>query len=140
MYHATAYIGLDTDFMVKAYLLIPQGFENTLYSWLLNFQIADTASNKLYAKSKLIDEGDVFIYSDPNCKTADYPDCLALFNPDYNCACLLGMRYFGEHKKRTLTLGLSIAQRQGYTACHAGQKRFNLKGGKEKVISVFGLS
>ena len=140
MYHATAYIGLDADFMVKAHLLIPQGFENTLYSWLLNFQIADAASNKLYAKSKLIDEGDVFIYSDPDCKTADYPDGLALFDPDYNCACLLGMRYFGEHKKGTLTLGWSIAQRQGYTACHGGQKRFNLEGGKEKVISVFGLS
>ena len=50
------------------------------------------------------------------------------------------MRYFGEHKKGTLTLGWSIAQRQGYTACHGGQKRFNLEGGKEKVISVFGLS
>lgn len=99
MYHATVYIGLDTDFMVKSHLLIPQGFENTLYSWLLNFQFADTVSNKLYAKSKLIDEVDVFIYSDPDCKTADYPNCLALFNPDYNSACLLGMRYFGEHKK-----------------------------------------
>ena len=36
MYHATAYIGLDKEFMVKAHLLIPQGYENTLYSWLLN--------------------------------------------------------------------------------------------------------
>ena len=29
MYHATAYIGLDKEFMVKAHLLIPQGYENT---------------------------------------------------------------------------------------------------------------
>ena len=140
MYHAVAYIGLDKDFMVKAHLLIPQGYENTLYSWLLNFQISDRASDLLYSQSRLIEEGDVFIYSDPDCTTADYPNGLALFDPEYNCACLLGMRYFGEHKKGTLTLGWSIAQRQGYTACHGGQKRFNLEGGKEKVISVFGLS
>lgn len=140
MYHATAYIGLDKEFMVKAHLLIPKGYENTLYSWLLNFQIADSESTKMYNDSRMIDEGDIFIYSDPDCYTDDYPEGLALFDSEYNCACLLGMRYFGEHKKGTLTLGWSIANREGYTACHGGQKRFNLDGGKEKVISVFGLS
>jgi len=140
MYHATAYIGLDKDFMVKAHLLIPQGYENTLYSWLLNFQIADEESTKIYNESKIIDEGDIFIYSDPDCYTDDYPEGLALFDSEYNCACLLGMRYFGEHKKGTLTLGWSIANRKGYTACHGGQKRFNFKDGSKKVVSVFGLS
>ena len=140
MYHATAYIGLDKEFMVKAHLLIPQGYENTLYSWLLNFQITDAETTKLYNESRVIEEGDIFIYSDPDCYTEDYPDGLALFDSEYNCACLLGMRYFGEHKKGTLTLGWSIAQRQGYTACHGGQKRFNFEDGSKKVVSVFGLS
>ena len=140
MYHATAYIGLANEFMVKAHLLIPQGYENTLYSWLLNFQIADAESTKMYNESKIIEEGDIFIYSDPDCYTEDYPDGLALFDSEYNCACLLGMRYFGEHKKGTLTLGWSIAQRAGYTACHGGQKRFNFADGSKKVVSVFGLS
>lgn len=140
MYHATAYIGLDKEFMVKAHLLIPQGYENTLYSWLLNFQIADEKTTKIYNESRIIEEGDIFIYSDPDCYTKEYPDGLALFDSEYNCACLLGMRYFGEHKKGTLTLGWSIANREGYTACHGGQKRFNLENNKEKVISVFGLS
>ncbi len=140
MYHATAYIGLDKEFMVKAHLLIPQGYENTLYSWLLNFQIVDEETTKMYEESRVIDEGDIFIYSDPDCYSEDYPEGLALFDSEYNCACLLGMRYFGEHKKGTLTLGWSIAQRQGYTACHGGQKRFNLEDGSKKVISVFGLS
>ena len=49
-YHAVSYIGLDKEFMVKAHLLIPQGYENTLYSWLLNFQIADSESTKIYNK------------------------------------------------------------------------------------------
>ena len=140
MYHAIAYIGLDKEFMVKAHLLIPKGYENTLYSWLLNFQIADSETTKMYNESRLIEEGDIFIYSDPDCYTEDYPEGLALFDSEYNCACLLGMRYFGEHKKGTLTLGWSIANREGYTACHGGQKRFNFEDGSKKVISVFGLS
>lgn len=140
-YHAVAIIGLDEEFMVRAHLLVPEGFENTMYSWLLNFQNADNKEiQELYAKSRQIDEGDIFIYSDPDCVTADYPNGLALFDSEYNCACLLGMRYFGEHKKGTLTLAWSIAQREGYTACHGGQKRFNFADGSQKVISVFGLS
>ena len=37
LYHATAYIGLDPEFMVKAHLLIPEGEEMLMYNWLLNF-------------------------------------------------------------------------------------------------------
>ena len=139
-YHAEAYVGLDKDFMVKAHLLVPEGFENTLYSWILNFQAVDEYYTKLYKESKLIPEGDIFIYSDPGMVTEEFPDGLALFDDKNNCACLLGMRYFGEHKKGTLTLAWSIAARQGYTACHGGQKRFKFSDGHEKVISVFGLS
>jgi phosphoenolpyruvate carboxykinase (ATP) len=50
------------------------------------------------------------------------------------------MRYFGEHKKGTLTIGWAIANRNGYASCHGGQKRYNLDGGKSYVASVFGLS
>ena len=38
MYHAEVFIGLDPEFMVKAHLLIPEGEENLLYNWMLNFQ------------------------------------------------------------------------------------------------------
>ena len=104
MYHAEVYIGLHEEFMVKAHLLIPEGYENTLYSWLLNFQIVNDEYTQMYKKSKLLNEGDIYIYSDPDCYPKDYPDGLALFDAETNCACLLGMRYFGEHKKGTLTL------------------------------------
>lgn len=36
MYHAESYVGLDEDFAVKAHLLIPEGYENTVYNWLLS--------------------------------------------------------------------------------------------------------
>lgn len=140
MYHAQVYIGLHPDFMLKAHLLIPEGYENTLYSWLLNFQIVNEEYTEKYEKSIKLDEGDIFIYSNPDVYPDDFPNGLALFDAENNCACLFGMRYFGEHKKGTLTLAWTIAERNGYTACHGGQKQFNLPGGKKKVIGVFGLS
>jgi len=140
MYYGQVYIGLDPNFMVKAHLLVPEGYENTLYSWLLNFQIVNEEYTKMYDKSLILDEGDIFIYSNPNVYPKDYPNGLALFDADYNCACLFGLRYFGEHKKGTLTLAWTIAERNGYTPCHGGQKQFNLTKNNKKVIGVFGLS
>ena len=89
MYHATCYAGLDPEFMVKVHLLIPEGEENIMYSWMLNF---------------------------------------------------LGMRYFGEHKKGTLTMVWAIANRNGYASCHGGQKEYLLPDGRRYVASVYGLS
>ena len=139
MYHAQVYVGLDPEFMVKAHLLVPQGYENNLYSWLMNFQIVNDEYTKMYKNSKVYEEGDIFIYSDPDYYPAQYPEGLALFDSKHNCACLLRMNYFEKHKKGTLTLAWSLAARHGYTACHGGQKRFELPN-KNKVISVFGLS
>lgn len=141
LYHAEAVIGLDKDFMVKAHLCIPEGEENIMYSWLLNFQFMTEEYKALYKDSKLIEgEGDIYIFSDPQWKHPDHPLGLTYFDPKHNCAALLGMRYFGEHKKGTLTLAWGIANRHGYASCHGGQKRYNLADGNKFVVSVFGLS
>lgn len=141
MYHAEVFIGLDPEFMVKAHLLIPEGEENIMYSWMLNFQYISDEYIKMYKDSKEIKgEADIYIFSDPQWENADYPMGLTYFNPETNCAALLGMRYFGEHKKGTLTLAWAMANRNGYASCHGGQKRYNLDGGKSYVASVFGLS
>lgn len=140
MYHATVYVGLHEDFMVKAHLLIPQGYENTLYSWMLNFQNQTTLMDAMYQKSSVIDEGDIFIYSDPDEFIKDFENGISIFDQKDNCAALLGLRYFGEHKKATLTMAWTIASRNNYTACHGGQKRFNLPNNKTFIASVFGLS
>ena len=50
------------------------------------------------------------------------------------------MRYFGEHKKGTLTLAWAIANRNGYASCHGGQKEYTLEDGSKYVAAVFGLS
>jgi phosphoenolpyruvate carboxykinase (ATP) len=146
MYHAEVYIGLDPEFMVKAHLLIPEGEENIMYSWMLNFQYMSDEYVRMYKSSRSIgNEPDIYILSDPQWKGTTQtdisdPNCLCYFNTATNCAAILGMRYFGEHKKGTLTIAWAIANRNGYASCHGGQKRYNLGSGKAYVASVFGLS
>lgn len=141
MYHATAYIGLDPEFMVKAHLLIPEGEENILYNWLINFQYLSEPYQKMYADSRMIEgESDIYIFSDPQWEHEEHPLGLTYFDTDHNCAALLGMRYFGEHKKGTLTIAWAIANRNGYASCHGGQKKYTLADGSTYVASVFGLS
>lgn len=140
MFKAETIIGLDKDFMLKAHLLIPQGFENTLYSWMLNFQAVTKEYEKMYASSKILDEPDIYIFSDPDWKHPDFPYGLTFFDPLHNCAAILGMRYFGEHKKGTLTLAWAVAARNGYVSCHGGMKSCKTDNKKSYQLAVFGLS
>jgi len=104
LYRAEAVVGLDPDFMLKAHLLVPEGHEHILYNWLLNFQYINERYSEMYANSRPYPEGDIFVFSDPDWRHPDHPLGLAFFDPLHNCAALLGLRYFGEHKKGTLTL------------------------------------
>ena len=153
LYHATVYAGLDPEFMVKVHLLIPEGEENIMYSWMLNFQYMSDDYVKMYRDSVAVGEGkepDIYIFSDPQWAPVSHPgvdySCLSdpqtlcYFNTDTNCACILGMRYFGEHKKGTLTMVWAIANRNGYASCHGGQKEYTLADGSKYVASVYGLS
>ena len=153
LYHAECFIGLDPEFMVKAHLLIPEGEENILYNWMLNFQYMSDEYVKMYKNSKPIADGKepaIYIFSDPQWAPHDAPDvdysCLSdpltlcYFDTNQNCAAILGMRYFGEHKKGTLTMAWALANRNGYASCHGGQKEYSLEGGKKFVASVYGLS
>lgn len=140
LYHAQALVGLDKDFSVKAHLCIPETQENIMYSWLLNFQALNEEMAKMYTESKEYPDGDIYIFSDPDWSHPDHPMGLTFFDPEHNCAAILGMRYFGEHKKGTLTLAWAMANRHGYASCHGGQKRYNLADGKSFVAGVFGLS
>ena len=147
LYHAEAVVGLDPEFMVKAHLLIPEGNEMILYNWMLNFQYMSEEYVKMYKDSQPVGGGkepDIYIFSDPTWKGTDKPNyekgCIVYFNTEQNCAAILGMRYFGEHKKGTLTMSWAIANRNGYASCHGGQKRFTKADGSKYVSAVFGLS
>lgn len=135
----TAVVGLDEDFMVKAHITMPKEHINNLYSWLLNFQIFNDQYKRRYDASKQYDENDIFIFFDPTWRHPDYPDGLAFFDTKHNCAAILGMSYFGEIKKGTLTLAWATAARNNYVSCHGGLKIFR-KEGDSYVASFFGLS
>ena len=153
LYHAQVFVGLDEEFMVKAHLLIPEGEENLMYNWMINFQYMSDEYVKMYKNSKAVGDGkeaDIYIFSDPQWAPTPSPDvdysCLSddrtlcYFDTNQNCAAILGMKYFGEHKKGTLTMAWAIANRNGYASCHGGQKEYSLEGGKKFVASVYGLS
>ena len=153
MYHAECFVGLDPEFMVKAHFLLPEGEENILYNWMLNFQYMSDEYVKMYKESVPVGNGnepDIYIFSDPQWIPQERPDvdfsCLAdpltlcYFDTNQNCAAILGMRYFGEHKKGTLTMAWALANRNGYAACHGGQKEYTLPDGSKFVASVYGLS
>ena len=139
MYHAEAYVGLDKDFMLKAHLLVPEGYENTLYTWLLNFQIANEEYTEMYKDSLVLDEGTSSSSPIPITILRNIPMVWPCSMPNTT------VRQFSKcvisgNSKGTLTLAWTIAERNGYTPCHGGQKRFNLPSGNQKVIDVFGLS
>ncbi|MCK5832073.1 phosphoenolpyruvate carboxykinase (ATP) [bacterium] len=137
MYHAQSYVGLDEDFIVKANFLTPEGFENNILNWMLNFQSRNSFYHQMYKNSKVYDDYGIFLISDPYWKHPDFPLGLAFFDPEHNAACLLGLRYFGEHKKATLTMAWGTANRHGWASCHAGLKRYD---DKKFVAAFFGLS
>jgi phosphoenolpyruvate carboxykinase (ATP) len=135
-----AIVGLDEEFMVRAHLMTPATNINNLYSWLLNFQILDDEYEERYKKSDEYQENDIFIYADPEWRHENYPDGLAYFDTNHNVAIILGLQYFGELKKATLTLGWGTAARQGFAASHGGLKQFIRDDGEVNVSSFFGLS
>ena len=140
-YKADAVVGLDEAFMACAHLMVPEDEINNLYSWLLNFQILDEEFKNRLRASKKYDENDIFVFFDPKWKHPDYPKGLVYFDTQHNCAVILGLNYFGELKKATLTLSWATAARNGYVACHGGLKIFKREAEKQDyVASFFGLS
>lgn len=47
-YHTKVIVGLSEEFSVQSHLLIPEGFENNLYSYILNFQPANAKTLATY--------------------------------------------------------------------------------------------
>lgn len=137
---AEAIVGLDEDFMVRAHLMVPEEEANNLYSWVMNFQIFNKEYAERYNNSKEYEENDIYIFSDPSWEHEDFPNGLAYFDTKRNVAIVLGLQYFGELKKGTLTLAWGTAARQGYVASHGGLKEFVQDNGDAHVASFFGLS
>lgn len=129
-------VGLHPDFMVKAHLLSPETDAKNMLDWGINFTPWMKPWIDLYKKSRVLDEPDILVFADPEWRHPDFPNGLVIIDEDQNCIAILGLRYFGERKKGTLTLAWTIGIRQNMVACHGGIKKI----GNKPPIAVFGLS
>ncbi|KHK00981.1 phosphoenolpyruvate carboxykinase (ATP) [Desulfovibrio sp. TomC] len=150
---AEAILGLDTDLMIKATIVATEDDAVNVFNWLANFtpyeELAET-----YAQSAKLPIPDILVVgfnhwttADPYYHNAGGPQ-LALVDEDANVIFNLGMRYFGERKKGTLTLAWTSGMRLRMAACHGGIKEIDFSGcadagakamGK-RSIAFFGLS
>jgi len=138
-YTGDVFVGLDKEFMVRAHLCLNKDYASNFYSYLLNFQIVTDEFSAMYKDSVQYDENDIYLYADPDWSSSKYPNGLVIFDINHNVAAVLGLRYFGELKKATLTMAWATAHRNGFTACHGGMKRYDL-GDKKFTMAAFGLS
>lgn len=129
-------VGLHPDFMVKAHLLSPETDAKNMLDWGINFLPWMKPLTDLYKKSRMLDEPDILVFADPEWSHPDFPNGLVIIDEAQNCIAILGLRYFGERKKGTLTLAWTIGVRQNMVACHGGIKKI----GNKPPIAVFGLS
>ena len=149
---AEAILGLDKDLMIKATYITTESDANNVFNWLCNFTPFDSMA-KEYAESKELPVQDIIILAfndwyntDPFYESTGAPQ-LALVDQNHNVIINLGMRYFGERKKGTLTLAWTSGMRMGMAASHGGIKEIDFsacsdeykKLGK-RAIAFYGLS
>ena len=129
-------VGLHKDFMVKAHLLSPVTDAKNMLDWGLNFTPFMKPWERLYRESRDLNEPDILVLADPEWSNPEYPLGLVIIDEAENCMAILGMRYFGERKKGTLTLAWTMGVRHNMVACHGGIKTI----GDNPPMAVFGLS
>ncbi len=129
-------VGLHKHFMVKAHLLSPVSDAKNMLDWGLNFTPFMPPWDQLYKKSRDLNESDILVLADPEWAHPEYPSGLVIVDEAENCIAILGMRYFGERKKGTLTLAWTMGVRHNMVACHGGIKTI----GDNPPVAVFGLS
>jgi len=134
--HLEGVIGLHPDFMIKAHLLSPASDAKNMLDWGINFCPFIKPWSETYAKSRVINEPDIIAFADPEWSHPDYPHGCVIIDEMTNSIAILGLRYFGERKKGTLTLAWTIGVRHNMVACHGGIKKI----GDKPPVAVFGLS
>ncbi|MBN2289772.1 MAG: phosphoenolpyruvate carboxykinase (ATP) [Candidatus Glassbacteria bacterium] len=136
---STAIGGLTEEFMLKMRFLIPRRHAKNCFDWLTNFQAFEGGMVERYEKSKVLDEPTILVVVDPEWRHPDYPDGLVIIDDTTSAIAILGLRYFGEMKKGTLTLIWRAAVRQNMVPCHGGIREDTCNG-KSRITANFGLS
>ncbi|MFH2049296.1 MAG: phosphoenolpyruvate carboxykinase (ATP) [bacterium] len=149
---AEAVIGLDPDLMIKATFVTSTSDASNVFNWLSNFNPLELSEKYKNSKSLPIQDIIIVAFNDWTCDDPYYHNVgapqLALVDEKHNVIFNLGMRYFGERKKGTLTLAWTSGMRLGMAACHGGIKEIDFRLCDEKKyrelgkksIAIFGLS
>jgi len=159
---AEAVVGTHPDMMVKARLVAPEEDSANMFNWLANF--TPLAAVPEYAQSRVLDVPDILFVAYPQWQPDDaylkrlYPAWYE--DPDYprwfrGCVVVdekhktifnLGLKYFGERKKGTLTMAWTAGMDLGAVAAHGSIKEVDftqVEGYQDRgkqVISFYGLS
>ena len=140
---AEAILGLDKDLMIKAHLITTESDAMNVFNWLVNFTPFELME-KEYENSKKLPIQDIIIVAfnewtidDDFYQNVGQPQ-LALVDEKHNTIFNLGMRYFGERKKGTLTLAWTSGMRLNMAASHGGIKEIDFNKCKDKSYRKFG--
>lgn len=150
---AEAIIGLDPDLMIKAIFVAPETDAANMLNWLMNFAPYEQYAEQ-YEKSTKLPILDIILiaFNEWTCNDPFYNNVgapqLALVDEIHNVNINLGMRYFGERKKNTLTLAWTSGMKLGMAACHAGIKEIDFTNCEDsqwrnlgkRSIAFYGLS
>jgi phosphoenolpyruvate carboxykinase (ATP) len=148
-----AVLGMDQDLMIKATFITTETDAANMFNWLVNFTPLDSIKEAYEASAKLPIQDVIIIgFNEWTCDDPFYNNVgapqLALVDEKHNVMVNLGMRYFGERKKGTLTMAWTSGIRIGMAACHGGIKEIDFgscadpgyhKFGK-RSIAFYGLS
>lgn len=150
---AEAILGMESDLMIKATFITTETDVVNLYNWLLNFSPYESLQAQYEASPKLPIQDIILIaFNEWTCNDTFYNNVgapqLALVDEKHNVIVNLGMKYFGERKKGTLTLAWTSGIRIGMAACHGGIKEIDFTTTKDSAyhklgkrsIAFYGLS
>jgi len=152
---ASAVVGTHPDFMIRANYLTCEEDAANVFEWMTNFTPYEGETVDKYRNSAPLNVRDIFVIADPLWNSKDkfpnedftryFREGMVVVDPYHNVIFNLGMRYIGERKKGTLTLGWTSAIRLGGVACHGGIKTVDFSETEyphlgERKIAFFGLS
>lgn len=140
---AEAILGMDQDLMIKATFITTESDVVNVYNWLLNFAPYEQLEAQYEASPELpIQDVILIAFNEWTCDDDFYNNVgapqLALVDEKHNVIVNLGMRYFGERKKGTLTLAWTSGIRIGMAACHGGIKEIDFGTCKDSYYHKFG--
>ncbi len=140
---AEAVLGMDKDLMIKATFVTTESDVVNLYNWLLNFMPFELVKDE-YELSPSLPIQDIILiaFNEWSCDDPFYNNVgapqLALVDEKHNVNVNLGMRYFGERKKGTLTLAWTSGIRIGMAACHGGIKEIDFSACDDPAYHALG--